>query len=57
MFFVSRWAPDSNSVWARSAGHGRANAAKCNGVLPASSLAFGSAPTCNKALANFDDGN
>lgn len=44
-------------VCARLGGHGRANAAKCNAVLPASSLTFGSAPTVSNALTNCGDGN
>lgn len=53
----TKCAPWSTSVWARLCGQGRANAAKCNAVLPASSLTFGSAPTDSKALTNCGEGN
>lgn len=54
---LTKCAPCCTNVCARLAGQGCANAAKCRGVFPASSIEFGSAPTVNRAFTSCGDGN
>lgn len=55
--WLTKCAPCCTSVCARLAGQGCANAAKCRGVFPASSIEFGSAPTVKRAFTSCGDGN